>query len=114
MSKGHVKPRRPYRQYRADPESPPMENLAAAIVYQAVQDAQALVQGNEFKAKNNAGLVTKWELINFFRSKWCATLLGCTELNGEEIIERTGIYDFVERGPHHREHGAHRLRTLDE
>ena len=97
MGKGHVKPRRPYRQYKADPEAQPYENLAAAIVFQAVHDAKALKNGETMKAPNNTGIISKWELINFFRSKWCATLLGCTELSGEEIIERTGIYDFVER-----------------
>ena len=93
MPKARVKPRRGRPTFEAEFDGYPHENLAAAIVNQAVSDAEDLVAG---KLRNPyvKGSTSKWELINFFRSKWCATLLGCTNLDGEEIIERMHLYEL--------------------
>ena len=65
------------------------ENLAAAIVLQAKQDAERL------KGRECARLENQWvmasELIHFFESSWCQTLLGSTTLSSKEIREKVGI-----------------------
>ena len=94
MGKGHVKPNRGHPTVEMEFDGLPHENLAAAIVYQAVRDAQDLAVGKKPKVPQHAWIVSKWELINFFRSRWCATLLACTNLTGEEIIERTHLYEL--------------------
>lgn len=94
MGKGHVKPKRGRPTMEMEFDGLPHENLAAAIVYQAVKDAQDVVSGRTPRNPYQAGVVSKWELINFFRSKWCATLLSCTNLTGEEIIERTRLCEL--------------------
>ena len=94
MGRHRVKARK-VRAYKTPEEYDlsPHENLAVAIVRQAVTDAQTLMDGGKFWGigGNNVG---KWELLNFFCSRWCGTLLGTTDLDGEEIAERIGLYDF--------------------
>lgn len=93
MAKVRVKPRRGRPTMESEFDGLPHENLAAAIVNQAVKDAEDLARGKLRVPLSRAG-TSKWELINFFRSKWCATLLGCTDLDGEQIIERVHLYDL--------------------
>lgn len=92
MGKHNVKPRKP-RQYRTadEYELTPHENLALAIVTQAVNDARTLMDGGKVR---NGGVVSKWELLNFFRGQWCGVLLGTSDLDGDYIAERIGLYDF--------------------
>lgn len=72
-------------------ELPAHLNLALAIVGQAVRDGRSIVRRNSV---SRAPQATRWELINFFRSQWCGVLLGCTDLTGEDIMERIGLYDI--------------------
>ena len=55
----------------------PYSNLAAAIIIQAWFDLKNLE--NAESAVMDSGTVHKWEVVNFFRSKWCETLLSCQE-----------------------------------
>jgi hypothetical protein len=93
MAKGRVKPKRGRPILGQEYDGEPHENLAVAIVNQAVKDAQDLAKGR-LQMPLVAGSTSKWELINFFRSKWCGTLLGCTNVSGEEIIERMHLYEL--------------------
>ena len=79
-----------YRPFNAnfvcDPELPWEANLAAAIVNRAIADARIIQHGRGgFSEKYNS--IDKWEIVNFFRSSWCADLLGCTELTGRDILD---------------------------
>lgn len=93
MGRHRVKPRKPRGRYitTESSELPPHLNLAMAIVAQAIRDGHRVVAGTGVKRAPQA---TRFELINFFRSQWCGVLLGCTELTGEELIERIGLYDI--------------------
>ena len=92
MAKARVKPRRGRPIPREEYDGEPHENLAVAVVAQAVKDAQDLASGKLIPLVSVSA--SKWELINFFRSKWCDTLLGCTNVSGEEIIERMHLYEL--------------------
>ena len=93
MGRHRVKPIKPRGHYNTvvTQEMPPHLNLALTIVSQAVRDGRRVVAGTGVKRAPQA---TRFELINFFRSQWCGVLLGCTELTGEELIERIGLYDI--------------------
>ena len=88
-----VKPRKQpmgaINKFYGDPELEPFQNLAAAIVIQAKQDARRL------NGKDKAYLENQWitakELIRFFESAWCSMLLGDTELEGSDIRKMVGI-----------------------
>ncbi len=75
--------------FYGDPELEPLQNLAAAIVVQAKQDAKRL-DGRE-KAYLDNQWVTAKELVRFFESAWCSMLLGDTELEGRDIRKMVGI-----------------------
>lgn len=96
MGKGHVKPRKPRQPYKLynDDETDPMVNLASAIVHQAVRDAYAVAGKGVMDNARDAAGVNKYELLNFFRSKWCGILIGCTDLEAETLIERTGLNEL--------------------
>ena len=99
MGRHRVKPKktRPIRNLVVShAELTPWENLAMAIVQLAVSDAKVLTERGVAKATLGHRPVSKWELINFFRSRWCAVLLGLTELDGDAIAERTGLYGIKE------------------
>ena len=96
MGRHRVKPRRqrqPYKIYNDD-EVNPLVNLATAIVNQAVRDALAVGGKGTLDAPKEAYGVNKYELLNFFRSKWCGILRGCTDLEAEALIERTGLNEL--------------------
>ena len=89
MARRQVKPRKVRADERQSESLLPHERLAVAIVEQAVDDARTvLAKAN----RNPLSLVSHWELCRFFKSKWCATLLGTTDLDGNEIAERLGLY----------------------
>lgn len=96
MGRHRVKPRKqrqPYKVYNDD-EVDPLVNLATAIVYQAVRDAFAIAGKGVLDVPQEATGVNKYELLNFFRSRWCGILIGCTELETETLIERTGLNEL--------------------
>lgn len=63
--------------------------LALAIVAVAAEDALDIERGEQVSVY---GVITSpWELLNFFRSKWCSVLLGTTDLNGEDFIKMTEL-----------------------
>lgn len=89
MARIQVKPRKVRVDERQSESLLPHERLAVAIVEQAVDDARTvLAKAN----RNPLSLVSHWELCRFFESKWCAILLGTTDLDGNEIAERLGLY----------------------
>lgn len=92
MGRHSVNPRKP-RQYRAPQEYDlsPHENLALAIVVQAIVDTRTLLAGGTPKG---GGICSPHELLNFFKSQWCGTLLGTTEMQGDEIAKRVGLYEL--------------------
>ncbi len=55
----------------------PYAHLAAAIIIQAWSDLKNLE--NAECAVIDSSTVNKWEVVNFFRSKWCEALLSCQE-----------------------------------
>ena len=55
----------------------PYAHLAAAIIIQAWLDLKRLE--NSECTTMDSSMVNKWEIINFFRSKWCETLLSFQE-----------------------------------
>lgn len=55
----------------------PYAHLAVAIIIQAWSDLKNLE--NADYAKIDSSTVNKWEVLNFFRSKWCEKLLSCQE-----------------------------------
>lgn len=75
--------------FYGDPELEPYQNLAAAIVVQAKQDAKRLNGQSEAILENQR--ITAKELIRFFESAWCSMLLGDTELDGSDIRKMVGI-----------------------
>lgn len=92
MGRHNVKPKKP-RQHRTPQEYDlsPHENLALAIVVQAIADTRTLLAGGTPKG---GGICSPHELLNFFKSQWCGTLLGTTEMQGDEIAERVGLYEL--------------------
>jgi hypothetical protein len=92
MGKKSVKPKRgrPDTKILNDRELTPHENLALSIVGTAVADAKRL-RAN--KAPKSTKVVDQFELLNFFRSRWCAILLGTTEITGEDIMDKVGLKD---------------------
>lgn len=94
MKPNHVKPcKQPIsgaiKKFYGDPELEPYQNLAAAIVIQAKQDAKRL-NGRKQAIMDNQ-LINSSELIRFFESAWCSMLLGDTALEGSEIRKLVGI-----------------------
>lgn len=92
MSHYRVKPRKCYDRHSkfiCDPEMSGYENLAMAIVHQAKTDAERL-KGEE-KVWTENRWIKKSELIRFFESAWCDTLLGRTNLSGRDIKEKIGL-----------------------
>ena len=55
----------------------PYAHLAVAIIIQAWSDLTNLE--NADSAVIDSGTVRKWEVVKFFRSKWCEALLSCQE-----------------------------------
>lgn len=96
MGKGHVKPRRPRVQFKAAFDRA-YENLALAIIEQAIRDAKALMRGRVVLASRGGRIITVDEMLRFFHSKWCDVLLGTTGVTGEDVAERIGFYDFIGR-----------------
>lgn len=96
MGKHCVKPRRWKNNELGHKGLLPHEALAIAIVQQAVRDTKDCVENRPYYIAQEATGVNKYELLNFFRSKWCGILLGTTELEGEEIIERTGLNELFD------------------
>ena len=99
MGRHRVKPKktRPIRNLVVqNAELTPWENLAMAIVQLAVNDAKVLTTRGVSYARSDKQIIIKWELINFFCSRWCAVLLGFTEIEGKVIAERIGLYGIKE------------------
>lgn len=63
----------------------PYTHLAVSIILQAYEDLKAL-HGAE-RGYVQQSLVTKWEIINFLRSKWCGLLLSCQDAVTQEQVE---------------------------
>ena len=63
----------------------PYEELANAIVLQAVRDYREAVKKLSRRRKNRDAQFTKEECLRFFRSKWFSQL---TELDPEFLIRR--------------------------
>ena len=63
----------------------PYEELANAIVLQAVRDYREAVKKLSRERKNRDAQFTKEECLRFFRSKWFSQL---TELDPEFLIRR--------------------------
>lgn len=96
MGKGHVKPKKPRVHIEAAYDRP-YENLAIAIIAQAISDAEALMRGQTVFTSRCGRLITVEEMLRFFHSKWCDVLLGTTGFTGEDVAERIGFYDFIGR-----------------
>lgn len=71
-----------------DTELTGYENLAAAIINRAVQDARRLEQRGA--VSRGAPKYNKRELISFFESSWCDALLGSTGYTGHDIRKAVG------------------------
>ena len=69
-----------------DPEMPPELNLAAAIVRRAISDARLLRIGRK-PTKEECFHYNEQELAQFFKSKWCATLLGVADIKIEKLLK---------------------------
>lgn len=67
----------------------PYSGIATMIFVQAVADLDAL--GDRESAQIGACKVSKYEILNFFRSKWAKRLADCLEL------ESGAISDFLEK-----------------
>lgn len=63
----------------------PYSHLAVSIILQAYDDLKAL--GGEEKGYIESSVVSKWEIINFFRSKWCGILLSCQNAVTQEQMQ---------------------------
>ena len=63
----------------------PYSHLAVSIILQAYDDLKAL-QGAD-KAYAESSVVSKWEIINFFRSNWCGILLSFQETVTQEQLQ---------------------------
>ena len=63
----------------------PYENLANAIVLQAVKDYRDALKRLKKKPSNQAAMSDAMECERFFRSGWFQTL---TSLDGEVLIEK--------------------------
>lgn len=70
----------------------PYTHLAASIIIQAYDDLKAL--GGSDRKIVDAQNVTKYEIINFFRSPWCGRLLSCQEAVSQEMAIRAA-YDLA-------------------
>ena len=63
----------------------PYENLANAIVLQAVKDWRTAVKHLKHHPKSESSLMTKAETERFFRSEWFTTL---TSVDGEVLLRK--------------------------
>jgi len=63
------------------------ENLANAIVVQAMQDYRLAIRALNKRPNNHSALKTKAEIEKFFRSEWCRLL---TTVDGNYLIENVG------------------------
>lgn len=72
-----------------DPELSPEANLAAAIIRRAIMDAKRFVVGldDDF----NKPYHNRWEVVNFFESRWCDQLLSLTDITGHDIRIAIGL-----------------------
>ena len=59
------------------------ENLANAIILQAVKDYRMALKSLKFNSRNRTVQTDKAEIERFFRSQWYSTL---TDVNGEMLI----------------------------
>ena len=59
------------------------ENLANAIILQAVKDYRMALKSLKANARNRTAQADKAEIERFFRSQWYSTL---TDVNGEMLI----------------------------
>lgn len=72
-----------------DPELPPEANLAAAIIRRAIMDAKRYMSGLDddlYLTYHN-----RWEIVNFFESRWCNQLLSMTDVTGHDIRTAIGL-----------------------
>lgn len=72
-----------------DPDLPPEANLAAAIIRRAIMDAKRFMRGLDddvLKPYHN-----RWEIVNFFESRWCNQLLSLTNITGHDIRVAIGL-----------------------
>lgn len=63
----------------------PYTHLAASIILQAYDDLRNL-KGEEV-GKIEQSTVDRWEIITFFRSRWCGFLLSCQDAITQEQAE---------------------------
>ena len=93
MQYQRVKPRKNHdhngTKYLYDSEISGYENLAFAIVHQAKLDAERL--GGNDCVRYKYQWIRKDELIRFFESAWCDTLLGRSNITGADIKEKLGL-----------------------
>lgn len=68
-----------------DPMQEQYENLANAIIVQAVRDYRAALRKLRRGRRNSLAERNKLECENFFRSKWFEIL---TAVDGEELIQQ--------------------------
>ena len=59
------------------------ENLANAIILQAVKDYRMTLKSLKANSRNRTAQADKAEIERFFRSQWYSTL---TDVNGEMLI----------------------------
>ena len=59
------------------------ENLANAIILQAVKDYRMALKSLKVNSRNRTAQADKAEIERFFRSQWYSTL---TDVNGEMLI----------------------------
>lgn len=59
------------------------ENLANAIILQAVKDYRMALKSLKANPRNRTAMADKDEIERFFRSQWYSTL---TDVNGEMLI----------------------------
>ncbi len=78
------------RNFFCDPELDPYTNLAAAIVYQAIKDAEYLNRCDDTGYRGTPLSMVKKELVRFFESDWADTLLLPAGITGKDIMRRLG------------------------
>ena len=64
------------------------ENLANAIILQAVSDYRTALKYLKLNPNNRKALSDKEDIENFFRSKWYSTL---TSVDGEMLIRSLSV-----------------------
>lgn len=69
-----------------DSGMPPELNLAAAIIHRAANDVKELNKG-----RSPTYLCNKYELKQFFLSRWCSMLLCVSDISTDNLLKEVGF-----------------------